>query len=449
MDRRCLPLNALRAFEATGKHLSVTAAANSLFVSQSAISRHILALEAQLGIKLFERKHQHLELTQAGRMLLPVVNKSFDRIEQTLKAILDEGAAPRRVLQMQMPPTFAHNLAVPILCEFRDAFPDIMLDLTISNRVGMSENNGDIVVVYSKPEVNDLIADLLWHVRLTPLCHPSLLERRKASDLEDLLAHNDIVHVQLEGQPRHRLWEHFMRQAELHNVSVNRGLVFDTASLAAQYAMSGTGVALLDPLLFLDELRRNALVQPFDAWVDDGYGYYLLTHSDDLMDDAIASFRSWMIKRFSGLSLQNGALVVRRKASDLEDLLAHNDIVHVQLEGQPRHRLWEHFMRQAELHNVSVNRGLVFDTASLAAQYAMSGTGVALLDPLLFLDELRRNALVQPFDAWVDDGYGYYLLTHSDDLMDDAIASFRSWMIKRFSGLSLQNGALVVPPCPR
>ena len=311
MDRRCLPLNALRAFEAAGKHLSVTAAANSLFVSQSAVSRHILTLEALLGVKLFDRKHQHLELTEAGRALLPVVNKSFDRIEHVLKDILKDGAESRRVLHIQMPSTFAHNLAVPILREFRNIFPDVMLDLVIPNKVGMPDINSDIAVVYSKPEVNDLIADLLWHVRLTPLCHPCLLQAANAASLADFVAGNEIVHVILEGQPRHRLWDRFVRQAELSKVSVDRGLVFETANLAAQYAMSGTGVALLDPLLFQDELRSGALVQPFDAWVDDGYGYYLLTHSDDLLDETIASFRSWMIQRFANSSLELQHLVRR------------------------------------------------------------------------------------------------------------------------------------------
>jgi DNA-binding transcriptional LysR family regulator len=309
MDRRWLPLNALRAFEAAGKHLSVTAAANSLFVSQSAVSRHILTLEGLLGVKLFERKHQHLELTEAGRALLPVVNKSFDRIENVLKDILKDGAATRRVLHIQMPSTFAHNLAVPILREFRSVFPDVMLDLIIPNKIGMPDVNSDIAVVYSKPEVNDLIADLLWHVRLTPLCHPSLLEGNKPACLSDFVAANEIVHVILEGQPRHRLWDRFVRQAELSKVTVDRGLVFETANLAAQYAMSGSGIALLDPLLFQDELRNGMLVQPFDVWVDDGYGYYLLTHSDDLLDETIASFRSWMIQRFANSSLELQSLV--------------------------------------------------------------------------------------------------------------------------------------------
>jgi DNA-binding transcriptional LysR family regulator len=299
MDRRWLPLNALRAFEVVGKHLSITAAANSLFVSQSAVSRHVLTLEDVLGVKLFERKHQHLELTEAGLALLPVITKSFDRMEHVLKDIIKDGAAPRQVLRLQMPPSFAHHLVVPILRDFHSAYPDIMLEISSPYNVGMPSFNGDVAVMYSKPEVNDLIADLLWNVRLTPLCHPTLVQGLVAGDLAGFIAANKLIHVKFEKQPRHRLWERFVRQAELSNIAVDRGLVFDTANLAAQYAKSGEGVALLDPFLFQEELSNGTLVQPFDTWVDDGYGYYLLSHSDDLINDAIATFRSWMIHRFS------------------------------------------------------------------------------------------------------------------------------------------------------
>ena len=68
MDRKWLPLNALRAFEAAGQHLSFTAAANSLTVAQSAVSRHVIVLENFLGVTLFERRPQQLVLTEAGRI---------------------------------------------------------------------------------------------------------------------------------------------------------------------------------------------------------------------------------------------------------------------------------------------------------------------------------------------------------------------------------------------
>jgi len=80
----------------------------------------------------------------------------------------------------------------------------------------------------------------------------------------------------------------------------DRGLVFDTQQLAAQYAMMGDGLALLDPLLFHEEIKAGRLVRPFDLWLDEGYGYYLTTHPEDLSNEAVALFRSWLIARFSG-----------------------------------------------------------------------------------------------------------------------------------------------------
>lgn len=133
--------------------------------------------------QIFERKHQHLEPTEAGRPLLLVVNKSFDRIEHLLKDILKDDAESRRVLHIQMPSSFAHNLAVPILHEFRNIFPDVMLYQVIPNKVGMPDINSDIAVVYSKPEVNHRIVDLLWHMRLTALCHPTLLQASNGANL--------------------------------------------------------------------------------------------------------------------------------------------------------------------------------------------------------------------------------------------------------------------------
>jgi DNA-binding transcriptional LysR family regulator len=81
-------------------------------------------------------------------------------------------------------------------------------------------------------------------------------------------------------------------------LNVERGLVFDTAVLAVQYALSGEGIALVDNYLFSDTIRTGRLVKPFDNILDDGFGYYLITHPEALSDTAIALFRSWLIERF-------------------------------------------------------------------------------------------------------------------------------------------------------
>jgi DNA-binding transcriptional LysR family regulator len=85
--------------------------------------------------------------------------------------------------------------------------------------------------------------------------------------------------------------------AGLNQVNVERGLVFDTALMAAQYAQSGEGIALVDPNLFQAEMAEGRLVRPFDVALDDGFGYYLITHADDLGDSAIALLRLWLIQR--------------------------------------------------------------------------------------------------------------------------------------------------------
>jgi DNA-binding transcriptional LysR family regulator len=299
LDRRWLPLNALRAFEQVGRHLSFTAAASALSVSQSAVSRHVIALEGLLGAQLFERKPGAFALTDAGAALLPVVRKSFDRIEQVLNDIVNEGGAKTRSLRVQLPPTFAHTLAVPMLREFRSVCPDVILDIESAHSVGLPARDTDAAVIYAKPQVSDRVSNLLWMERLTPMCHPTVAARAQGLDLASFLAGTELLHGKLENEPRNRMWHMLVRQAGVP-VETERGLVFDTTALAAQYALSGEGVALLDSRMFAAELEAGRLVAPYDIVLEAGYGYYLTIHPEDLSDPAIARFRSWMIERFGG-----------------------------------------------------------------------------------------------------------------------------------------------------
>ena len=133
----------------------------------------MIALEKLIGAQLFERRPHALVLTKAGQHLLPAVMKSFDRLEYALDDIRNEGTAALRTLRVQMPPTFAAHLAVPILRDFRRAAADVEIDLVSPYGVGPPLNEVDVAVVYSKPTVTDLVTDLLWPVRLSMLCHPN------------------------------------------------------------------------------------------------------------------------------------------------------------------------------------------------------------------------------------------------------------------------------------
>ena len=298
IDRRWLPLNALRAFEGVAKHGSFTAAANALLISQSALSRHVIALERLTGVQLFERRPHALTLTKAGQHLLPAVVKSFDRLEYALDDIRNEGTPAQRTLRVQMPPSFAVQLAVPILRDFRRASTEVDIDLISPYGVGPPLGDVDVAVVYSRPTVTDLVSDLLWSVRQSILCHPNIAATHRGKDLAAFIAANELIHVRIADVPRHHFWTEFLRQNRLAGVDVERGMVFDTAVLAAQYALGGQGIAVLDTNLFAEEIRLGRLVKPFEATLDDGYGYYLTTQPEGLADTAIALFRSWLIERF-------------------------------------------------------------------------------------------------------------------------------------------------------
>lgn len=298
MSRRWLPLNALRAFDAVGQRLSFTAGAEALNVSQSAVSRHIIGLEELLGHKLFDRSGARLALTPAGETLLPEVSKVFDRLEQTINAICVAVPASRPI-RIHIPPSLLHQMALPMIQDFHAEHPDIRIDISSSHVTGLPANETDMAIVYDRPHVDDWITDLLWMVRVAPVCSPSTAARHQGKTLDQFLADSVLLHVKLENEQRGLLWSHFAQQTGIA-LDAERDLAFDTALLAVQYAMSAEAVALADIDIFAPEIQAGRLVMPFKTVTEDGFGYFLKLRPEDVSEPAISLFRSWLISRFGG-----------------------------------------------------------------------------------------------------------------------------------------------------
>ncbi|MDL2352099.1 MAG: LysR family transcriptional regulator [Pseudomonadota bacterium] len=299
MNRRWLPLNALRAFEAVGKHLSFTGGAAALSVSQSAMSRHVSALESLLGKQLFDRDAGRLSLTHEGEDLLAVVSKSLERIEQTMNAIRDERTSGR-AMRLHVPPSLLQQMFMPMLGDFHRDHPEFRIDVSSANVTGLPPTELDMAIVYDRPNVDDRITDLLWKVRVAPLCSPRTAKTAGGRTLEEFLAGQELLHLKLDGQPRDLLWGDYLQRNAI-TLPMMGGLAFDTAVASAKYAMTSGGVMLGDVDMFAAEIAAGQLVMPYDAVIEDGYGYYLKLHADDLADPAIAVFRSWLIGRFAAL----------------------------------------------------------------------------------------------------------------------------------------------------
>jgi LysR family glycine cleavage system transcriptional activator len=301
INRRWLPLNALRAFDAVGQRLSFTAGAASLNVSQSAVSRHIISLEDLLGHKLFDRSGQRLVLTAAGEALLTEVSKAFDRLEQSINAV---GVIPsgQRPICIHIPPSLLHKIALPMIQDFHSEYPEIRIDVSSSHVTGLPSTETDMAIVYDRPHVDDLITDLLWMVRVAPVCSPETARKHQGKPLQQFLADNHLLHVKLENEPRGLLWGLYAQKIGIA-LDTDRDLAFDTAISAVSYAMTADGVVLADVDMFGPELASGQLVMPYACATEDGFGYYLKLRSEDLSDPAISLFRSWLIGRFADRSM--------------------------------------------------------------------------------------------------------------------------------------------------
>ncbi len=276
--------------------MSFTAGAQTLTVSQSAMSRHVSSLEELIGKELFERKASGLRLTPAGEILLPVVSKCLDRLEQTINEVRSEHPA-QRTLRVHFPPSLLYQTALPLLHDFHVQHPEIRIDVSTSIAAGPPPPNVDMAIVFDRPNVDDMVTDLLRMIRVAPLCSPAVAAAHKGKSLEQFLRDNELLHMKLEGERRGLLWSIYAEQQRLA-IDTDGGLAFDTAFSAVRYAMNGAGVALNDIDMFSDEIARGDLVMPYDAISADGFGYYLKTPAEDLSDPAIFLFRDWIIRHF-------------------------------------------------------------------------------------------------------------------------------------------------------
>jgi LysR family glycine cleavage system transcriptional activator len=122
------PLNALKAFEAAARLLSFTAASAELNVTQAAISHQVRTLETYLGLELFNRTHQRLSLTNAGKSYLPTLTQSFDLIGQGYKEIITDRKSFR--LNIKAPSSFSVQWLLPRIANYQQQHPSIDVHLS-------------------------------------------------------------------------------------------------------------------------------------------------------------------------------------------------------------------------------------------------------------------------------------------------------------------------------
>ena len=284
------PLNALRAFEATARHLSMKAAGDELGVTPGAVSQLVRLLEQSVAMRLFDRSHRRLRLTEAGQAYAAPLRHAFRQIAEATRALRHAGGGK---LTVSAPPAFAISWLVPRLGRFRDAHPGIALRVIASRGLSnFAEDGVDVAIRHGLGRYKGLLCDRIASIATIPVCSPGFLVGLPAPPRVPA----DLVRLPLLHDAERQEWPLWF---QAHGVvdagpAALEGVGFDDQTLLIRAAASGQGVALVTDTLAHAELESGSLVQLPGGWPQE-FAYWLVTPRATADQPTVAAFRSWVL----------------------------------------------------------------------------------------------------------------------------------------------------------
>lgn len=293
MATRLPPLNALRTFEAAARRGGFTSAARELHVTPAAVSHQIKTLESHLDVQLFRRLPRGLEITEAGRQLLPHLTRGLDHFARAVEELgTGDIAGP---LKINTAPSFAALWLVPRLATFVRAYPDIELCVLAEETApDLERGEVDIRLPYGMGDYPGLETSLLMREQIFPVCAPSLLNQLQIRRFSDLRHHTLLHDVNTGAEEPTMTWRRWLRDAGVSGVDAGRGLKFGNSMLVVEAALRGQGVALGRTWLVGEHLASGRLVRPLKASRPADYAYYAVTTRAGAKRPRVQAFLGWL-----------------------------------------------------------------------------------------------------------------------------------------------------------
>ena len=286
--RKLPSLNALRAFEAAARHQSFTLAAEELSVTQGAVSHQVKALEEELGLKLFERLHNQLQLTTVGLCYLETIADAFDRIESGTQDLHRQ--RDRQSLVISTSPNFAAKWLVPRLGLFSAQHPvtDLRLDLA-QRQVNFVGEEIDLAIRYGSQRWSGLHCTQLGREFLVPVCSPLFGGIGSAA----AIAQQTLLHVH-----DRRGWADWFDAQGLPRALAERGVVFNQESAAVDAAIAAQGITLARASLAVHDLMQRRLTIPLNRTLPVAEAYWLVYPELHHATPNVVAFRHWLLQAF-------------------------------------------------------------------------------------------------------------------------------------------------------
>lgn len=292
--RKLPPLNALRAFEVSGRRLSFRAAADELGVTQGAVAQQVRALEEHLGLALFQRLPRGLALTPAGAAYLTDLTRAFDTLGDATGRLLQQ---PDTVT-ISVTPTFAAKLLIPRLAELNATLPGVELRTVATETLSAFDRDQvDIAVRLTRPPFpSGLEAKLLFHQELIAVASPYLLKGLPLPLTGERLRELPLLH------DAHDHWPMFLRRLlrkPFRNDGKLSGATFSQTTLALDAALAGQGVALACRAFVAGDLEAGRLVQVADEAMIKEPSYFLVRKRSPLPLASQEAVWGWCLARLS------------------------------------------------------------------------------------------------------------------------------------------------------
>ena len=283
------PLNALRVFDVTGRVGSITDAATALCVTPAAVSRQIRLLETHLGVRLFDRQHRRIVLTEAGAHYHAEISRQFAGI---LRATRDLNARSRpNVFVIKAPHSVAMRWLLPRLSAFLRDASDVEVKVNTSVVPPDFEREDiDAGIVWGSGRWKGLSSYKIMRNELVAVCAPGKFGHlRRPADL----AGQTLLHT----MARPDFWQVWLKAAGRPHLPATRDMHYESSALAFEAALEGQGIAIAQKALVQRDLDEGRLVMPFPLAVDLGtesYYFVLPPEGYKRRSAALQQFRSWI-----------------------------------------------------------------------------------------------------------------------------------------------------------
>lgn len=292
MRKRLLPLNPLRAFEATARYLSISRAANELNVTPGAVSHQIRVLEDELDVTLFERNPGQLKLTAHGLALQPSISAAFDSIAEASAFVSRQKTGGD--LSVNCGQALASYWLLPRLSRFTKFYPSIRLKLAaVSDDVAVTPDANDLTISLGDGNWPQFFTRLWTHTVLVPVCSPTILNVKPLRTPQDL-EHHTIIHSDAGGE-----WHRWLCAAHMPTTMGKGHFNISNTHLAIEAAIHGHGVALCEAITVASLVEEGRLITPFGRTIPSQSSFHIVCRNELRNSAPVRAFSQWLIGELS------------------------------------------------------------------------------------------------------------------------------------------------------